>query len=72
MALLLGDLVALSVIDDTAVLLGDILADLVLDSVAFSLSNNLTHSLGVGDALLFLHGLALPLIGGAAFLMERN
>ena len=68
MALLLGDLAALLVIDDTAVLLGDVLADLVLDSLALSLGDNLAHSLGVGHTFLLLNGLTLPLELSAAFL----
>ena len=72
MALLLGDFVALLVIDNTAVLLGDILADLVLDSLALGLSDHLAHSLGVGDAFFLLHWLTLPLELGAAFLERRK
>ena len=68
MALLLGDLAALLVIDNATVLLGHVLADLVLDSLALSLGGHLAHSLGVGDAFLLLHRLTLPLELGAAFL----
>ena len=70
MAVLLGNLLALSFIDNLAVLLGDVLTDLLLDSLALLVVDHLTHSLGVGDALPLLHGLALPLEPGAALLVS--
>ena len=71
MALLLGNLAALFVIDNATVLLGHVFADLVLDSLALSFSGHLAHSLGVGDAFLLLHWLTLSLELGAAFLERR-
>ena len=69
MAVLLGNLLALSFIDNFAVFLGDVLTQLLLDSLALLVVDHLTDSLSVGDALPLLHGLALPLQLGAALLV---
>ena len=70
MAVLLGNLLALSFIDNFAVLLGHILTQLLLDSAALLVVGDLADSLGVGDTLLLIHRLALSLQLGAALLVR--
>merc|ERR1719323_1784254 len=70
LALPLLDSVALAAGFSVAVLLRDVLALLHLDSVALLVVDNLADGLGVGDAFLLLHGLALPLEPGAALLVS--
>ena len=67
--MLLGDLLALSVIDNCALLGGNILAHLILNSVTFPLIDNITLSLSVGGTLLLHDRLTLGLIPGAALLI---
>ena len=67
--MLLGNLVTLSVIDNSALLGGNILTDLVLDSVASPLIDHITLSNSVGGALLLHDRFTLGLIPGAALLI---
>ena len=67
--MLLGDLLALSVIDNCALLGGNILAHLILNSVTFPLIDNITLSLSVGGTLLLHDRFTLGLIPGAALLI---
>ena len=76
---MLGNGIALSLIDHRALLLRDVLTDLVLNGLALPLIDDLALGHGVGGALLLCHGLALGLepggaglggLSGARFLVE--
>ena len=66
LAFLLGNCRAFPLIHHGTLLLGNILADFILDGVALPVIDDLALGNSVGGALLFGHGLALPLVPGGA------
>ena len=69
LALVLGNLVALLFVDNTAMLGGNILADLVLNSLALPLGDYLALDLGPSGALLLHDRGAIRLIPGGAMVV---